>query len=122
MIKTSLTVAAIAAGLLVSACANEPYEPVLDGGKTAQYQSDLAECRQASLRVTSNRKTARNAAIAGAVIGAATADSGEALEGAIGTSIGAGLFGQQQEKNELQEDRDRAVFNCLRNRGHAVIS
>jgi len=112
---------ALIASVSLSACSNEPYQPILDGPATAAYQSDLAACRQVAAQKKKTKEGVTAGAIVGGLIGAADADSGDALAGAIGGAIIGGLIGSTEEQSDVNKKRDAIVYNCLRGRGHKVV-
>ena len=112
------TLAVIGAGLVLSACSNAPYEPIVDGEVSRDYHSDLNACRQVSAQKQTTNAGATGGAVIGGVIGGL---EDESVEGAVvGAAIG-GLIGSAEEKAEVQDARDRIVFNCMRGRGHNVV-
>lgn len=108
-------------GLFMAACSDEPYQPIVDGPTGAQYQSDLAACRQLSLQNEGTNSGATGGAIIGGLIGGAEADDGDELGGAVAGAVIGGLIGGAEEGSEVDEARDRIVFNCMRGRGHNVV-
>ena len=108
-------------GLTLAACSNTPIQPILDGPPNAQFQSDLAACRQVSLQREASNSGAIGGAILGGLVGGLEADAGDELgDAAIGAAIG-GAFGSAEERAQTQDDRDAIVLNCLRGRGHKVV-
>jgi hypothetical protein len=113
--------------LVVSGCARAPVEPVIDmkGVDTAQYQSDLTECRGYAEQVDAVGNTAEDTAIGaiggaafGAIIGAVfhVPAAGAALGAAAG-GFGAGsggLSASMQRKNIIMD-------RCLMNRGYKIL-
>lgn len=108
----------LAAGLSLTACANAPYEPIVDGQVSRAYTADLEQCRQ----VSAQKRSTGTGVAAGAVIGGlAGGAEDESLEGAVvGAAIG-GLIGSAEEKSDVNKARDQIVFNCMRGRGHNVV-
>lgn len=120
--KTTFKLLSIGAlGLTLTACAEGPYSPIVDGPKTARYQSDLAACRQVSLQREKTNSGAIGGAVIGGLLGGAEADSGDALEGAVAGAVIGGLLGSAEETNEVEDARDGIVFNCMKGRGHNVV-
>ncbi len=114
-----MTRALIPALLLLSACASHP-DPIVDtkGVNMAQYQVDLAECREYSEEVSVAGGAAKGAA-AGAVVGAAAGAIGGGADrgagyGAIGGATRSGLYNQRE--------KEQVVKNCLRGRGYRVLN
>jgi hypothetical protein len=107
---------------VLGACAGSgaDVEPILDGAPTAQFQSDLAACRQlARSQSQLDRDTMSSAAIGAGlsgVFGSADED-GDALGGAI---VGA-LAGAASGASEASDTREAIVKDCLRGRGHRVV-
>jgi len=120
--KRNLKISFALAGLVgLSACADGPYEPIVDGPQGIKYQQDLAACRQLSLQKQSTN-TGRNVGVViGGLAGAAEADDGDALEGAIAGAVLGGVVGSADENNTIEDARDQIVFNCMRGRGHNVV-
>lgn len=118
--KGYITLPIILTLLMLSGCsrhANIIVDP--KGLDMAQYQADLAECRQLSEQVESKAGTG---AVAGAAVGAVV---GEIVGGGnrtrIGASLGAvkgGLRGGAASRHE----RIRVIKNCLRHRGYHVLN
>ncbi len=100
----------------ISACSDAPYEPIIDGPKTALYENDLAECRQLSLQKEKTNGGAIGGAILGGLIGA-TESGGDALAGAV---IG-GTVGSLEDGAEANDGRDAIVMRCMQGRGHKVV-
>ncbi len=107
-------------GLVVSACSG-PYTPIVDGAVGPRYQQDLAECRQVSMQKQSTNAGATGGAIVGGLIGGVEADSNDTLEGVIAGAVVGGLIGSAEENAEVDDARDKIVFNCMRGRGHNVV-
>jgi outer membrane lipoprotein SlyB len=121
----------LAAALLSGCVSQSTWSPVVDtyGDARAQYVSrDMEECRQLAMRASGSttRQTAEGSlvggllgAAAGAAIGAAAGSPGMgaavgAAAGGIGTGVVRGLKTQSTFK--------RAFDQCMRNRGHTVLS
>jgi len=116
-----MTAGATALGLLVSACSDGPYTPIVDGPRAANYEADLAACRQVSAQHTTSKAGTTGGAIVGGLVGGAEADSGDEIEGAVAGALVGGLIGSAEDKSEAQSARDSIVFNCMRGRGHNVV-
>lgn len=105
-------------GLTLSACASDPYEPIVDGQVSRNYHVDLAACRQVSLQKQNTGDGATAGAVIGGVIGGI---EDESVGGAVvGAALG-GLIGSAEEESEVEDARDKIVFNCMRGRGHNVV-
>lgn len=105
-------------GLSVTACADGPYEPIVDGQVSRNYHSDLDACRQVSAQKQPTGKGAATGAVVGGLIGGV---EDESVGGAVvGAALG-GVIGSAEEKAGIRDDRDRVVFNCMRGRGHNVV-
>lgn len=108
--------------LAVAACGNSGanYEPILDGPKTAAFQSDLNACQNLARNQKQFDKETLGAtamgAGAGAVLGEVDSD-GDALGGAIAGALAGGIAGMVN----AGERRQAIVVQCLRNRGHHVV-
>ena len=105
-------------GLSLAACADGPYEPIVDGHVSRNYHSDLAQCRQ----VSAQKQSTGDGATAGAVIGGLVGGlEDESVGGAVvGAALG-GLIGSAEENSEVDDARDQIVFHCMRGRGHNVV-
>lgn len=115
------TTALISLGLFTAACSDSPYTPIVDGPQGAQFQSDLAACRQVSLQLENTNDGRTGGAIVGGLVGAADADDGDELGGLVAGALIGGAIGSAEESSEIQDARDRIVFNCMRGRGHNVV-
>ncbi|WP_299843202.1 glycine zipper 2TM domain-containing protein [uncultured Roseovarius sp.] len=105
-------------GLSLAACADGPYEPIVDGQVTRNYHSDLDACRQVSTQKQSTGKGATTGAVVGGLIGGV---EDESVGGAVvGAALG-GLIGSAEEKSDVRDDQERIVSNCMRGRGHNVV-
>lgn len=121
MPNTLKTTALVTLGLFVAACSDDPYAPIVDGPQGAQFQSDLAACRQVSLQLEKTNDSRTGGAIVGGLVGAAEADDGDELGGAVAGALIGGALGSAEESSEVQEARNGIVFNCMRGRGHNVV-
>jgi outer membrane lipoprotein SlyB len=123
MSRHAIALIAIAA-LITGGCASSP---IVDtkGVDQAQYQQDLAECRQYADQVDVAGGAGGGALLGGAA-GAAVGAAVGAVTGRPGTgaALGAagggtsGLFGGGARAYSKQE---RVVRNCLRGRGYRVL-
>jgi outer membrane lipoprotein SlyB len=116
----------------LSACVSQStWTPTVDtyGSSRAQFVTrDQAECRQLAMQVSgsSTGQAAQGAvgggllgAAAGAGIGAAAGSAGRgALAGAAVGALGGGAVRGMQSNAAFQ----RAFNECMRNRGHQVLS
>ena len=117
---------------MASACVSQSqWSPTVDtfGSSRAQYVTrDQEECRQLAMRTSGSTagQTAQGAvaggllgAAAGAAIGAAAGSAGRgAAIGAATGGIGTGAVRGVQSNQAFQ----RAFNQCMRNRGHTVLS
>lgn len=117
-LKTSVVLAGLIA---VAACSGGPYVPITDGPQSVTFQKDLAQCRQVAEQKQSKTVGRNTGAILGGLAGAAEADSGDELEGAVAGAVIGGVIGNVSDTQEANEDRDQIVFNCMRGRGHNVV-
>jgi outer membrane lipoprotein SlyB len=118
--------------MALSACVSQSqWTPTVDtyGSSRAQFVTrDQAECRQLAMQVSgsSTGQAAQGAvgggllgAAAGAGIGAAAGSAGRgALAGAAVGALGGGAVRGMQSNAAFQ----RAFNECMRNRGHQVLS
>jgi outer membrane lipoprotein SlyB len=116
----------------LSACVSQSqWTPTVDtyGSSRAQFVTrDQAECRQLAMQVSGSTmgQTAQGAlgggllgAAAGAGIGAAAGSAGRgAMIGAAAGGLGGGAIRGAQSNAAFQ----RAFNECMRNRGHQVLS
>lgn len=121
MLETLRLAGLISCGLLVSACTDDPYSPIVDGPTNVRFQQDLGACRQLSQQKTATNNGAIGGAVLGGLVGAADADSGDALESAAAGALIGGMLGSHSEKTDVEVARDKIVFNCMRGRGHNVV-
>ncbi len=113
-LKPTLCIALV---VFVSACAEGPYEPIVDGPRDAKYVSDLSACRQLSQQKQSDN----SGAVTGAVLGGLVGGVEEDWEGAVAGAAVGGLIGSAEDKSETLDAQDAIVFNCMRGRGHNVV-
>ncbi len=110
-------------GLCLGACASTgaDYTPIVDGTKSASFDSDLLECQElARTREYDNADTKSDAAVGagvGTVIGALNGSLAEAAAGAV---IG-GVFGAGEGALETRGERKEIVKACMTNRDHNVV-
>src|SRR5262249_6149247 len=125
MRKVALVLGLCATAL--SACVSQSqWMPTVDtyGSSRAQFVTrDQAECRQLAMQVSGSTTGARAGgllgAAAGAGIGAAAGSAGRgALAGAAVGGLGGGAVRGMQSNAAFQ----RAFNQCMRNRGHQVLS
>jgi outer membrane lipoprotein SlyB len=116
----------------LSGCVNQSqWTPTVDtyGSSRAQFVTrDQQECRQLAMQVSGSTtgQTAQGAvgggllgAAAGAAIGAAAGSAGRgAMIGAAAGGIGGGAVRASQSNAAFQ----RAFNQCMRNRGHQVLT
>lgn len=114
--------------LTLPACATNSgatYTPIVDGPRTASFQSDLSDCQSvARQRNYINGDTQNDAmlgAAAGALIGGIEADSGDTLEGILAGAVIGGLFGGAESAYDARGERRDIVINCMAGRGHRVV-
>ena len=107
-------------GFIISACTTAPIVDT-QGKSMAQYEQDLADCKAYQNQVNTGQKIAVGT-VAGAVIGTA-------VGAAVGNSdtaqkiAGAGaVTGSAKGLGRAMDERRRVVFNCLRQRGYAVLN
>ncbi|NKB99057.1 MAG: glycine zipper family protein [Pseudomonadales bacterium] len=108
------------ASIALTGCATQP---IIDtqGKSMAQYEQDYAECKTFAKQVRAGQKVAVGAAVGavvGTAVGAAVGNSETAQRGAGAGAITGAVKGGGRSINE----RQRVVFNCLRNRGYAVLN
>lgn len=107
-------------GLTIAAC-DDVYDPIVDGPRGLQFQSDLDACRQLSMQRERTGGGAIGGAILGGLVGAVESDDGDELGGLlVGATLGSAV-GAAEEQDEVQSARDDIVKNCLVGRGHNVV-
>ena len=107
--------------ILLSGCASQRIIIDEQGTDMSNYANDLAECRAYADQVPKGSEVAKGAA-GGAVIGGALGailDSGRTA----GKAAGAGaVTGAVRGGSKAENEKDRVVKNCLRNRGYRVLN
>ena len=78
--------------ILLAACSEEPYSPIVDGRKSANFQQDLGACRTVAQKAQLSNQSTTAGAVVGGLVGAADADDGDELEGAIAGAVVGGLI------------------------------
>jgi outer membrane lipoprotein SlyB len=108
--------------MLLSGCASNRI--IIDrqqGTDMSMYQSDLAECKRYAEQVPKGTEVAKGAvggAVIGGVIGAIVGDSKTASKVAGAGAVTGGVRGGGKAENE----KDRVIKNCLRNRGYKILN
>ncbi len=102
------------------------YEPVVDGSRGAQYQSDLAACQSLSeTKSLMNPETKTQATLGAVVMGAAAGldddAGGDRLGSALGGALLGGLLGTAGGATEAHFERQDIIKDCLKSRGHRVV-
>ena len=121
-----MKVIAFAAGttILLAACSGE-YEPEVVGAKSAQYPTDLAQCRAVAATIVENDKPVQTGAMVGAaiggVVGALDEDGDTAENLAAGALVGAGV-GAIEGLEEVDVIERAAIRSCMIERGYTVRS
>ena len=110
----------------MTACSDTPYQPIVDGRTSPEYERDLVECRNLSLQKQKDDSIGNQGAIAGAVAGGLIGllDGGSVGDVVGGAAIGGAfgkISGDSEAEEKLDAQRDQIVFNCLRGRGHKVV-
>ena len=121
MLRKILTVVCIAS---IGTCAGVGRgEPIVDmkGVNQAQYEADLAECKQYVAQVDAGGKVAGGAAAGAAVGGIMGAIFGNGGTAARGAGAGAVAGGARGAGSAIQE-RHQVLRNCLLNRGYRVLN
>ena len=112
---------AITTGL--SAINDQDQMLIVDGPRGASFESDLAACKDVSLQRAVDNSNIAAGAIVGGLAGAVGADkkSDRAEGGLAGAAIG-GLMGAGEAQLEADKAREQIVINCMRGRGHRVVT
>ncbi len=120
-------IASTIALLSLTACASNSgasYDPIVDGAKSANYQSDLSACQKvAEQRDYINDDTKQNMVIGaaiGAVVGLADDEVNDA-EGALGGAVAGAIAGGIEGSVEARGERKNIVVECMAGRGHKVV-
>ena len=114
-----------AACLAASGCA-QFYKPAVDlkGADQAEYEADLAECRDEAEQSVAQAPPVVGGALAGAFVGAALGFSATGpFDGGTGTAIGAaagGAAGAALGGLAVSSKQTKAIDGCLRSRGYTV--
>lgn len=107
--------------LLLAACASDRIIIDRQGTDMSSYNRDLAECRSYAEQVPTGSEVAKGTvggAVIGGVLGAIVGDSRTASKAAGAGAVTGGVRGGSKAENE----KDRVVKNCLRNRGYKVLN
>lgn len=124
MSPAATTVAALAAALVLSACATAPrgaaYVPLVDlqGKNPAQFATDTAECQAYARQSIDAAQGAVAGAVAAALLGAFLAPRGYRNEVA-GKAAGLGAVAGATQANDTQESITK---RCLAGRGYSVLN
>jgi len=91
------------------------YTPVIDGVKDDQYHIDLSQCRDIAIEVQKSRSSeALNNMLAGALIGAAIGDNGQA-------ALIGGAAGAASSTGGILSGPKAIIRNCMVGRGYNVL-
>ena len=107
------------AALLLTACASHP-DPIIDqkGVDMAQYEKDLAECKEYAAGVDVAEGAAKGGAV-GAVVGAAAG----AISGNAGRGAGyGGIAGATRSGLGNKREQEAVVKRCVAGRGYKVLN
>ena len=105
--------------ILAAGCASHP-DPIIDtkGVNLAQYEQDLAECREYAENISVTEGAAKGAAV-GAVVGAAVG----AISGDAGRGAGyGGISGGAQSGLSNKREQEAVVKRCIAGRGYRVLN
>ncbi|WP_218044147.1 hypothetical protein [Kiloniella majae] len=109
--------------ILLGGCSNTgaDYRPIVDGGDSAAYESDLSECAVVADQRGYLNGDVQNAALLGTGLGAIVGGLSDGWGGAlVGGVIGA-AGGAGAEAWDTQDERKQIVKNCMKGRGHKVV-
>ena len=117
-----LFVLALCPVIALSACADigASYQPILDGAKSASFDTDLQACQTLSRDQHQLDQQTLGSAAAGGLLGAAIGAhdaGGTAVEGLIGGAL-VGLVGGVSKS---KDKREQIVQDCMIGRGHHVV-
>ncbi|MBV1879756.1 MAG: hypothetical protein KUG79_19090 [Pseudomonadales bacterium] len=106
--------------MLLMSCVSEA--PIVDkkGGNEAQYQQDLAECREYAKQISTPAAAARKGAIQAAVGGVLGAVIGDHRTAGKIAGVGA-VSGSARGAAGAEQRKTRVVHQCLRGRGYKVL-
>lgn len=119
--KTNICATALTATVLLSACADSEYVPVVDGPRAAHFNPDLTACRHVARQARIDQTDIAAGAVVGGLLAGATASDGARLEDAVGGAIIGGLIGAAESASETGARRDAVVLGCMKGRGHRVV-
>ncbi|WP_417430747.1 hypothetical protein [Kiloniella sp.] len=109
--------------VFLNGCSNTgaDYRPIVDGGDSAVYESDLSECAAVADQRGYLNGDVQNAALLGTGLGAIVGGLSDGWGGAlVGGVIGA-AGGAGAEAWGTQDERKQIVKNCMKGRGHNVV-
>ncbi|WP_299380617.1 hypothetical protein [uncultured Kiloniella sp.] len=109
--------------VFLNGCSNTgaDYRPIVDGGDSAVYESDLSECAAVADQRGYLNGDVQNAALLGTGLGAIVGGLSDGWGGAlVGGVIGA-AGGAGAEAWDTQDERKQIVKNCMKGRGHNVV-
>ena len=123
--KMKALITALAASAMLTACASQPYTPVIDhvnGQNMTTYNDDLAACHLLASQRMSAMQGAGAGAIAGALLGGAImaalgGNSEDIVQVAGATAIGGAVGGAAEGLNNTAS----IVNNCMSGRGYRVL-
>lgn len=111
--------------MLLTACSSQRVIVDQQGTDMSMYNRHLAECRSYAEQVPTGTEAAKGA-VGGAVIGGALgAIAGDNAGRGVGAGRGAGagaVVGGVRGGGRAENEKDRVVKNCLRNRGYKVLN
>lgn len=112
-------VVAVVAGVWLVGCANDP---IVDrhGVSEAQYQADLAECRNYAEQVNTAGETAKHGAVGAAIGTAVGAIIGDSSTAERGLGLGA-VSGGTKGFGKAERRKERVLYRCMENRGYRVL-
>ena len=112
----------LCSALAVAAAFGCASDPVVDrkGLDRAQYERDLAECREYAKEVNTAATAAKDGAIGAAVGGALGAILGDSDSAAKGAGAGA-VIGSTRGFEGSERRKEQIVENCLSGRGYSVL-
>ncbi|MEM7256653.1 MAG: glycine zipper family protein, partial [Pseudomonadota bacterium] len=108
---------------VTAGCANTSagYEPLIDGAKTAAYQSDLQACQSLAGSRYFDNGDVRTEALLGATFGALVGALDEGSDGLMAGAVAGSIIGGAERAWDVRDERKAIVVKCLTNRGHNVV-
>ncbi len=112
---------AVAALVLLSACATENVIVDTKGVDMSRYQQDRQDCESYAEQVSTSKAAAKGAGF-GAAIGAALGAIFGGSRDVVRSAAGGGVVGGAQGAVKGEGEKEQVMRNCLRGRGYRVLN